>query len=193
MKVLVGLGNPGDAYTFTRHNMGFIVIDALHQDFNFPPYKQKYHGAFSEGLINGEKILLLKPTTYMNRSGIAVNELAAFYKIPLSDIFVFYDDIDLHPGKLRLKQDGGHGGHNGIKSIYQHVGSAFWRCKIGVGRPSHSGQDVSSHVLAKFKSDDKKWIEALCQEICYYAPELLGSDPNLFTSKVMQQMQDIIK
>ncbi len=109
----------------------------------------------------------------------------------MKDVFIFCDDIDMIPGKLRLKKGGGHGGHNGIKSIAQHAGTDFWSCKIGVGRPGHSRQNVSSYVLSQFNADDHNWMDTLFQEICYHAPELLHTEPNIFSSKVMQNRKNV--
>jgi PTH1 family peptidyl-tRNA hydrolase len=185
VKLIVGLGNPGAQYLLNRHNVGFMCVDVLANDYHFRPYQSKFRGLFAEGDIKGQKVYLLKPMTYMNLSGSSVAEACRFYKIPLEDMIVIQDDIDLPCGKIRIKKDSGHGGHNGIKSLEQYLGKGFWRLKIGVGRPSHPGQDTASFVLENFKNEDEKWLIPLLQEISYFADLLVQGEYEKFVSQVL--------
>ncbi|RXJ00910.1 aminoacyl-tRNA hydrolase [Anaerobacillus alkaliphilus] len=159
MKLIVGLGNPGAKYEDTRHNIGFRVIDELSKTFNIPLKQEKFKGVFGFETINGEKVFLLKPLTYMNLSGESVRPVMDFYKISIDDVVVIYDDLDIPPGKIRLRQKGGHGGHNGIKSLLAHLGTEnFKRIRIGVGRPE-SGVAVANYVLGGFRADERQEVE----------------------------------
>ncbi|MBM7097939.1 MULTISPECIES: aminoacyl-tRNA hydrolase [Alteribacter] len=159
MKLIVGLGNPGTKYDGTRHNVGFEVIDRCQEKLNIDLTQSKHKGIYGSAGMGTEKIFLLKPLTYMNLSGESVAPLMNFYKMTPEDILVVYDDLDLAPGKIRLRQKGGAGGHNGIKSLIQHLGTdQFKRIRIGVGRPDH-GQAVTDHVLGRFSPDDRKLID----------------------------------
>ncbi len=156
MKVIVGLGNPGSKYEGTRHNAGFMVIDRLADKWNIDVKQAKFRSIVGEGRFGSEKILLVKPVTYMNLSGEAVHQVADFYKIDLDDLLIIYDDLDLPPGKIRLRQKGSAGGHNGIKSIISHLGTQeFNRIKVGIGRPG-PGEDVVSYVLSPFSAEQKE-------------------------------------
>ncbi len=164
MKLIVGLGNPGKKYEATRHNVGFCVIDELAKNLNISLNQEKWKGLFGFETINGEKVFLLKPLTYMNLSGESIRPLMDFYKIPLEDVLVIYDDLDLPPGKIRLRQKGGHGGHNGIKSLLAHLGSEnFKRIRIGVGRPE-PGEPVANYVLSTFSPSEKIEVTEAIQE-----------------------------
>lgn len=155
MKLIVGLGNPGKKYEATRHNVGFEVIDKLAHNLNISLKEEKWKGLFGFEVINGEKIFLLKPLTYMNLSGESVRPLMDFYKIDIDDVLVIYDDLDLPPGKIRLRQKGSHGGHNGIKSLLAHLGTEhFKRIRIGIGRPE-PGVPVANYVLSTFTPSEK--------------------------------------
>ncbi|MCL1790951.1 MAG: aminoacyl-tRNA hydrolase [Peptococcaceae bacterium] len=157
MKAVIGLGNPGLDYAETRHNVGFILLDQWSKARRLS-YKGRFRGKFAEDRFDGEKVYLLKPQTYMNLSGMAVAELVGFYQMDSEDLLVVHDDIDLPLGKLRLRAQGGAGGHNGLKSIQTHLGTTvYWRLKIGVGRPSND--DVAGHVLSPFGKAEKKEIE----------------------------------
>ncbi|WP_349409067.1 aminoacyl-tRNA hydrolase [Pseudalkalibacillus sp. SCS-8] len=163
MKVIAGLGNPGNKYEETRHNVGFKVIDQLSDSLSIPLNKQKFNGLFGIGEVNGHKICLLKPLTYMNRSGDSIIPLMNYYKVKQDDLLVIYDDLDLAPGKLRLREKGSAGGHNGMKSIIQHLGNQdFKRIRIGIGRPEH-GEPVHEYVLKSFRPDQKQAIEESLQ------------------------------
>lgn len=158
MFLIVGLGNPGKEYEHTRHNVGFDIIDLISEKYNIDVNRKKFKGMYGDGKINGEKVLLLKPTTYMNLSGESVREIIEFYKIPNENIIVIYDDISLEVGRLRIREKGSAGGHNGIKSIISNLGSeVFPRIKVGVGQPSK--EELVSFVLGKFSKEDREKLE----------------------------------
>lgn len=185
MKVFVGLGNPGANYLMTRHNVGFLFLDALHQAYDFPAYGKKFQGDYAQGTIDAHPIHLLKPQTFMNLSGDAVLKLMSFYKIKPQDLCVFHDDLDLAPGKIRLKKGGGAGGHNGLKDIDKKIGQDYWRLKIGIGRPPFPNQSASSFVLSPFTQDDETWLIPLMEKTIEFLPLLFDQDPNKFTSNVL--------
>ena len=150
MQLWVGLGNPGAKYAGNRHNIGFMALDRIAQDFGFAPFKAKFQGQISEGRIGPERIVLLKPETFMNLSGQSVGEAMRFYKLAPEDVTVFHDELDLAPFRTRLKQGGGHAGHNGLRSMHQHIGESYARVRLGVGHPGHKDR-VASYVLADFE------------------------------------------
>ncbi|WP_050613572.1 aminoacyl-tRNA hydrolase [Bacillus testis] len=157
MKLLVGLGNPGKEYERTRHNIGFEVIDELSREWNIPLTEAKHKGLYGAGYVNGEKVILLKPLTYMNLSGESIRAVMDYFKIDVEDLVVLYDDLDLAVGKLRLRQKGRAGGHNGIKSIISQLGTQqFNRIRIGIGRPQN-GMSVVNYVLGRFQKEE--WAE----------------------------------
>ncbi|MCQ2011236.1 aminoacyl-tRNA hydrolase [Sporolactobacillus sp. STSJ-5] len=161
MKVIVGLGNPGSEYAHTRHNIGFEVIDLISQQHGIRLNKNKFNALFGKGSIDGEELLLVKPLTYMNASGEAIGPLLRFFKLSVVDLLVIQDDMDLPVGKIRVRQKGSAGGHNGIKSIIQHVNSQeFARIKVGVGHPQHSREAVIRYVLQGFSGDDQIQISS---------------------------------
>ncbi len=154
VKVIIGLGNPGKSYANTRHNVGFMVVDALSKRLNIPVTASRFKGLLGEGIVNGEKVILLKPQTYMNLSGESVRELLDWYKIDISELLIIYDDLDLPVGQLRLRQKGSAGGHNGVKSIILHTNTdEFKRIKIGINRPP-VGWSVADYVLSKFTTSE---------------------------------------
>ncbi len=159
MFLIVGLGNPGAEYEATRHNVGFMTVDAMAQDYGFGPWRAKFDGMIAEGKIEGEKVYLLKPQTYMNLSGNSVVKAAHFYKILPQDIVVIHDDMDLPVGKIKAKLGGGAGGHNGLKSIDAAVTPNYNRIRIGVGHPDGNGEKVVNHVLSRFSKTDAEDIE----------------------------------
>ncbi len=184
MWLIAGLGNPGDKYEKNRHNVGFMAVDEIGADHGFPPYKSKFQGVISQGSIEGAKVLLLKPMTYMNNSGQSVAAAAKFYKIPPERIAVFHDEIDLDPGKLKVKQGGGAAGHNGLKSIDAHLGGQnYWRVRIGVGHPGDKNK-VHNYVLGDFSKSDIKWLEPLLESISQNAPLLVSGQMSDFASKM---------
>lgn len=157
MFLIVGLGNPGNEYAETRHNVGFMAVDCLAEKYCFSPFKAKFDGLIADGSIGGEKVLLLKPQTYMNLSGEAVHEAAQFYKIPADHVLVIYDDVSLPVGKLRVRPTGSAGGHNGIKNIIAHLGTQdFPRIKIGTGAPSGGGAEMIDWVIGVPSQAERK-------------------------------------
>ncbi|WEG12729.1 aminoacyl-tRNA hydrolase [Pullulanibacillus sp. KACC 23026] len=164
MKLIIGLGNPGSEFAKTRHNIGFEVVDAISDTHHFPLDKLKFNAQFGKGKINGEDLVLVKPLTYMNLSGEAVAPLMKFYQIPVEDILVVYDDMDLPLGKIRLREKGSAGGHNGIKSLIQHLGTQeFKRIRIGIGRPN-GREPVVDFVLKRFSKEDQPVVERSVEE-----------------------------
>lgn len=162
--IVVGLGNVGDAYENTRHNVGFEVVDELAERKNLPIQKLKYRALTNTAELGGEKVLLMKPVTYMNLSGEAVGEAARFYKIPPERVLVLCDDVALAPGKLRLRRGGSAGGHNGLKNLIQHLGTdQFPRVRVGVGQKPHPDYDMADWVLGKFQGEDRKTMDAAVQ------------------------------
>lgn len=161
--LVVGLGNPGSEYERTRHNVGFMALDALAEYFHCGAWKKKFKGLITAPA--DKKIIFLKPNTYMNLSGEAVVEAAQFHKIEPKEIIVFHDDIDLLPGQVKIKQGGGAGGHNGLKSIDAHVGPDYWRVRLGVGHPGVKGDAVMNYVLSPFAKVDQHWLDPLLDEI----------------------------
>ncbi len=183
MKLFVGLGNPGAKYAGHRHNVGFMAVDRIHDDHGFSPWKSKHQGLVSEGRLGHEKVMLLKPQTYMNNSGQSVGAAARFFKIAPGDIIVFHDELDLAPGKLRFKQGGGHAGHNGLRSIHQHVGADYGRVRIGIGHPGHKDR-VAGYVLHDFARADQEWLDDVLRGISDGAPDLAEGDSGRFMNKV---------
>ncbi|MEP1209379.1 MAG: aminoacyl-tRNA hydrolase [Rhizobiaceae bacterium] len=188
MLLIVGLGNPGPKYAKQRHNVGFMAVDEIHRHEGFPDWKAKFQALISEGQIAGEKCLLVKPTTYMNESGRSVGEIARFYKIPESDVVVLYDELDLAPGKVRIKTGGGAGGHNGIRSIDAHLGKNYRRVRIGIGHPGQKDR-VSGHVLGDFAKADAAWRDPLLDEIGRNADMLVKGDDAGFMNRLALSTQ----
>src|SRR5438445_158895 len=161
MLLIVGLGNPGSGYAGNRHNIGFIAVEAIAKRHGIGPFRRRFQGVSAEGPLSGERVLLLLPGTFMNESGRAVAEAANFYKLGLPDIVVLHDEIDLSPGKVRVKTGGGSAGHNGLRSISSHIGNDYRRVRIGVGHPG-AKELVQTHVLNDFAKSERDWVEALC-------------------------------
>jgi len=183
MQLFVGLGNPGEKYRGNRHNVGFMAADAIARHHNFPPFRQKFSGLVSEGTIEGERVLILKPETFMNASGDSVGAAAKFFKLGPPDVTVFYDEIDLVPGKVRVKRGGSSGGHNGIRSIDPQLGADYRRVRIGVGHPGHKDR-VMPHVLGDFSKLDHEWLDPLLAAIADSAGLLLKGDDNSFMNRL---------
>lgn len=183
MILFVGLGNPGGKYAANRHNIGFMALDRIAADHGFAPWKSKFQGELTEGTLGGEKVLLLKPTTFMNLSGQSVGEAMRFYKLTPGDVTVFHDELDLAPGKLRVKLGGGHAGHNGLRSIHQHIGAEYARVRLGIGHPGHKDR-VAPYVLSDFAKADQDWLDDLLRGISDGAPELASGDAPRFMNAV---------
>lgn len=188
MKLIVGLGNPGGKYAGNRHNAGAMAVEAIAQDHGFGPWREKFSGLVSEGVIQSasgpKKALLLRPQTYYNESGLSVHAAAEFYKIVPADIVVFHDEIDLAPGKFRFKTGGGHGGNNGMRSILAHVGPDVRRGRIGIGHPGHKDK-VTGHVLSDFsKGEIEDWFANLLDAIARAVPMLAEGQDDAFQTKV---------
>jgi peptidyl-tRNA hydrolase, PTH1 family len=183
MYLLVGLGNPGSDYAGNRHNIGFMAVDDIHRHYSFQPFRSKFQGEIADGMIDGDKVLLLKPTTYMNESGRSVAEAARFYKIEPEHVIVLHDELDLAPGKIRVKKGGGLAGHNGLKSIAAHIGPDFHRVRIGIGHPGDKGR-VTGHVLKDFSKSDQDWVEPLLDAMTLSAGKLIKGDDAGFATNV---------
>ena len=188
MLLLVGLGNPGSRYAGNRHNIGFMAVDAIAKRHGIGPWRRRFQGVSAEGPLGGERALLLLPGTYMNDSGRAVAEAAHFYKLGLPDIIVFHDEIDLAPGKVRVKTGGGIAGHNGLRSISAHIGNDYRRVRIGVGHPGVKSL-VEAYVLSDFGKNERPWVEALCAIIADNAELLAKGQDAAFQNKVHLGMQ----
>lgn len=174
MFLIVGLGNPGKEYEDTRHNIGFKVVDNIAKEYNIEINRQKFKGTYGEGFINGKKVMLLKPTTYMNLSGESVREVINFYNLENHEILIIYDDISLDVGKLRIREKGSAGGHNGIKSIIAHLGSdVFPRIKVGVGQPN---SDLIRHVLGRFEKEEMTILDESIEAATKAAAEIIKDD-----------------
>ena len=183
MKLFVGLGNPGAKYAGNRHNIGFMAMDRLAADHGFGPWRAAFKGDVSEGRLGQEKVLLLKPGTFMNLSGQSVQAAMAFYKLALTDITVFHDELDLAPGKCRVKQGGGHAGHNGLRSISAMVGEGYGRVRLGIGHPGHKDA-VAGYVLNDFAKADGPWLDDLLRGISDGAAALAEGDGGRFMTAV---------
>ncbi len=183
MKLFVGLGNPGAAYAAHRHNIGFMVVDALAAHHGFGPWRQAFQGAVSAGSLGDAKVLLLKPQTFMNESGRSVAAALQFYKLTPGDVFVFHDELDLEPNKVRVRLGGGTAGHNGLRSIDAHIGPDFWRVRIGIGHPGHKDR-VHGHVLGNFTKAEQEPLATLLDALVTQAPTLAAGDDKRFASDV---------
>ncbi len=184
MRLIVGLGNPGARYARNRHNVGFMAVDAIARRYGFPAFRSRFKGELADGAIGAERGLLLRPQTFMNVSGEAVLAAMSFYKIVPGDIVVIHDEIDLRPGKLRVKRGGGSAGHNGLRSIDAMVGSDYWRVRIGVGHPGIK-ELVQPYVLQNFGADELRlWVVPLLDAVAETMPLLLGGAPDAFMSEV---------
>ena len=183
MLLLVGLGNPGARYIGNRHNIGFMTLQAIAKRPGFAPWRRRFQGVACEGPIGGERVLLLLPGTYMNESGRAVGEAAQFYKLAPDAITVFHDEIELPPGKVRVKAGGGIAGHNGLRSISEHVGNDYRRVRVGVGHPGHKDL-VEHYVLSDFAKSERPWVDALIAILADNAELLLHGQDASFQNKV---------
>ncbi|SHJ35492.1 peptidyl-tRNA hydrolase [Shimia gijangensis] len=183
MKLFVGLGNPGGKYAGNRHNIGFMAVERIAEDHGFAPWRGKFQGSVCEGRLGGEKVILLRPETFMNLSGQSVGEAMRFYKLESTDVTVFHDELDLAPGKCRVKLGGGHAGHNGLRSIHQHIGPQYDRVRLGIGHPGNKNA-VSGYVLRDFAKADQDWLDDLLRGISDGAPQLADGDTGKFMNAV---------
>ncbi len=183
MKLFVGLGNPGAKYAQNRHNIGFMALDEIASTHGFSPWKAKYQAMICEGTLGGIKVLLLKPQTFMNLSGQAVGEAMRFYKLSSADVTVLHDELDLAPGKCRVKQGGGHAGHNGLRSLHAHIGPDYARVRLGIGHPGHKDA-VAGYVLRDFPKADQGWLDDLIRGISDGAAALAAGDGGKFMNAV---------
>ncbi|UYV38604.1 aminoacyl-tRNA hydrolase [Rhodobacteraceae bacterium D3-12] len=187
MQLFVGLGNPGAKYAHNRHNIGFMVLDRIAEDHGFAPWRAKFQGQVSEGRLGKDKVLLLKPETFMNLSGQSVGEAMRFYKLTPDDVVVFHDELDLAPGKCRVKQGGGHAGHNGLRSIHGHIGADYARVRMGIGHPGHKDR-VAAYVLHDFARADEAWLDDVLRGASKGAPDLADGDAGRFMNAVAVQV-----
>lgn len=187
MKLFVGLGNPGPKYAGNRHNIGFMAVERIAADHGFSPWRAKFQGATCEGRLGSEKVVLLKPETFMNLSGQSVGEAMRFYRLEPGDVTVFHDELDLAPGKVRLKQGGGHAGHNGLRSLHAHIGEGYDRVRLGIGHPGHKDR-VSGFVLSDFAKADAEWLDDLMRGISDGAAHLAEGDGASFTNAIGLRM-----
>lgn len=184
MKLIVGLGNPGDKYAHTRHNVGFDAIDYIAKENSITGFRDKFSGLLAEGNIGGERVLLLKPQTYMNLSGNSIIQVLNFYKIdPKEDMIVIYDDMDLPVGKLRIKEKGSAGGHNGIKSIISHVGEQFLRVKCGIGKAVSREENIN-FVLGRFTKEEQENVDVMIENACSATKDMVK---NTNIERIMQK------
>jgi PTH1 family peptidyl-tRNA hydrolase len=183
MQLFVGLGNPGDKYTQTRHNIGFMALDQIAGDHGFGPWRSKFQGQLSEGRLGGTSVVLLKPQTFMNLSGQSVGEAMRYFKLTAQDVTVFHDELDLAPGKVRVKDGGGHAGHNGLRSLHQHIGPDYARVRLGIGHPGHKDR-VAGYVLSNFAKADEGWLDDVLRGLSDGAPELARGDNAKFLNAV---------
>jgi PTH1 family peptidyl-tRNA hydrolase len=184
MFLFVGLGNPEKRHITNRHNIGFMAVDDIMEKHQFPPYRNRFQGFISEGKIGRNTVRILKPTTYMNESGRSVKEAVKFFKLKNDKVFVFYDDLDLIPGKCRIKYRGGSGGHNGLRSISAHIGVDYWRVRLGIGHPGHKDK-VLRYVLQDFtKKEQSSWMPNLLNTLADNAELLLQNKENTLMSKL---------
>ncbi len=187
MRLFVGLGNPGAKYALNRHNIGFMAIDRIADDHGFSPFRAKFQGQVSEGRLGSDKVLLLKPDTFMNLSGQSVGDAMRFHKLDPADIVVFHDEIDLAPGKLKAKTGGGHAGHNGLRSLHAHIGPDYARIRMGVGHPGHKDA-VAGYVLRDFAKADRDWLDDMLRGVSDGAEDLAHGDTSKFLNAVAQRL-----
>jgi PTH1 family peptidyl-tRNA hydrolase len=195
MWLLAGLGNPGTRYAGHRHNIGFMAAEAISAAYSFGAWQKKFHGQICAGTIADEKAILLLPETYMNESGRAVQAAATFHKIPPEKIIVLHDELEIAAGKLRIKQGGGHGGHNGLKSIDAAIGPNYWRLRLGIGRPpkpapAQAGVEAADFVLSNFNADEKKWLGPFLKSVAAHLPLMLSGNPSEMMNRVTLESKE---
>lgn len=187
MQIFAGLGNPGAKYAANRHNIGFMAVDRIAAEHGFAAWKSRFQGEVAEGRLGADRVLLLKPMTFMNLSGQSVGAAMRYYKLGPEDITVFHDELDLAPGKLRVKLGGGHAGHNGLRSIEGHIGAGFRRVRLGIGHPGRK-ELVTRYVLRDFASADRDWRDDFLRGIAEGAPDLAAGHPDRFMNAVARRM-----
>lgn len=187
MKLIVGLGNPGAKYAANRHNIGFMAVDRIAADHGFGPWKARFQGLAAEGRLGGDRVMLLKPQTFMNLSGQSAGEAMRYLKLTPADVIVLHDELDLAPGKCRVKQGGGHAGHNGLRSLHQHIGADYGRVRLGIGHPGHKDR-VAPWVLSDFARADQDWLDDLLRGISDGAEWLAAGDAGRFQNAVAARM-----
>jgi PTH1 family peptidyl-tRNA hydrolase len=188
MRLFVGLGNPGAKFAGHRHNIGFMVVDEIARRHGFAPWRRRFQGETAEGTLDGERVVLLRPATFMNESGRAVQEAANFFKLAAGEVTVFQDELELPPAKLRVKVGGGIAGHNGLRSISSHIGNDYRRVRLGIGHPGVK-ELVHGYVLSDFAKDERPWVEALREAIAENAGLLATDRDSTFQNKVHLAMQ----
>ena len=188
MLLVVGLGNPGPKHAYHRHNIGFMAADDIVHRHGFSPFRARFQGRLSEGRLAGDKAMVLKPMTYMNRSGQAVGEAMRYFKLSPEQVVVIYDELDLAPGKCRVKRGGGSGGHNGIRSIDRHIGPEYWRVRLGIGHPGHKDR-VHGYVLHDFGKADEDWLDPLLEAVADAFPLIADGEPEKFMTRVAMLTQ----
>jgi len=188
MKLFVGLGNPGSDYARHRHNVGFMAVERIAERHGLGPWRRRFHGRVCEGRLGGERVVLLEPQTYMNESGRSVAEALRYLEIGEGDVYVFHDELDLVPGKLRVKTGGGNAGHNGLRSISAHIGNEYARVRIGIGHPG-SKDAVIRYVLHDFAKADAAWLEPLLDAMADAAPRLAAGDEARFLTDVARALK----
>lgn len=188
MQLFVGLGNPGARYARNRHNIGFLAVAQIARRHGFQPWRRRFQGETSEGALGDERVILLKPATYMNESGRAVQDAASFYKLDAGEVTVFQDELELAPTKVRVKVGGGIAGHNGLRSITSHIGNDYRRVRLGIGHPGVK-ELVYSYVLADFARDETVWVTTLCEAVADNAGLLAARRDSTFQNKVHLAMQ----
>ena len=188
MRLFVGLGNPGAKFAGHRHNIGFMVVDEIARRHGFAPWRRRFQGETAEGTLDGERVVLLRPATFMNESGRAVQEAASFFKLAPGEVTVFQDELELPPAKLRVKVGGGIAGHNGLRSISSHIGNDYRRVRLGIGHPGVK-ELVHGYVLSDFAKDERPWVAALREAIAENAGLLATDRDSTFQNKVHLAMQ----
>ena len=187
MRIFAGLGNPGARYAANRHNIGFMAVDAIARAHGFSPWSKRFSAEISEGRLGTEKVLLLKPQSFMNLSGQPVGEAMRYFKGEPADLVVFHDELDLEPARVRVKTGGGHGGHNGLKSIDAHCGKDYVRVRLGIGHPGDKSR-VNAHVLGDFAKADHDWLDPLIDAVAEAAPLLLEAEPSRFMNEIARRV-----
>lgn len=188
MKLIVGLGNPGAGHAGQRHNIGFMAVEAIAAAHGFGPWRARFQGQTAEGRLGDERAVLLKPQTFMNLSGQSVGEAMRYLKLTPADVIVLHDELDLAPGQMRIKQGGGHAGHNGLRSMHQHIGEDYSRVRLGIGHPGHKDR-VSGYVLSDFAKADADWLAALLDAIAAEAPLLAAGEAARFQTAVAARLK----